>query len=438
MTSPTLSVRGQTLVIRQFEVTVLEGVDCGMRVVSQSEELSIGSNEGNDLQLRDPAVSRHHCTLRAEERGLALLDLGSRNGTFLNEVEIKLCYIAAGAQLRVGQSVLSVRILDQDLEQPLASGDRAGAILGASFAMRRLYPLLELCGKSAANVLINGETGTGKELVAEAIHEASERRAGPFVVVDCSALSHDLAGSELFGHERGAFTGADATRLGAFESAHGGTVFLDEVGELPLSLQPLLLRAIENRTIRRIGGHGQHAVDVRVIAATHRDLRVEVNEKRFRADLFYRLNVLRVTVPPLRERDGDVELLAAHFWRMFRPDQPPPGPWLRHLAMQPWPGNVRELRNAVERAACVGWISAPRPPEPVAADASLTYQDAKERAIWAWERGWIEELIKAAGGNLSRAARAARMGRTHVRELARRHGIPVRGQPADPAGDDAE
>jgi two-component system response regulator GlrR len=436
MNPPTLSVRGQTLVIGQFEVTVLEGPDRGSRAVSQSEELTIGSNEGNDLRLTDPAVSRHHCTLRVEERGLALTDLGSRNGTFLDEVEIKSCYVKLGAPIRVGRSVLSVRILDQDLEQPLASSDRHGALLGASPAMRRLYPLLELCGKSTATVLIAGETGTGKELVAEAIHDISERRAGPFVVVDCSALSHDLAESDLFGHDRGALTGADATRLGAFENAHGGTIFLDEIGELPLALQPLLLRVIENRTIRRVGGNSQRAVDVRIMAATHRDLRIEVNEKRFRADLFYRLNVLRVTVPPLRQREGDVELLAAHFWGMFRPDQPAPPSLLHHLAMQPWPGNVRELRNAVERAANLGWISAPRPPASAAPAESLTYQRAKERAVWAWERRWIEDLIKAAGGNLSRAARTAKMGRSHVRELARRHGISTRGQPTDPS--DAE
>jgi len=438
MDHATLTVRGQTLVIRQFEVTVLEGPDCGVRVVSQSEELSIGSNEGNDLRLTDPAVSRHHCALRAERRGLALNDLGSRNGTFLNDVEIMSCYIKLGARIRVGQSVLAVRILDQDLEQPLATGDRSGPLLGASPAMRRLYPLVEQCGRSAATVLIGGETGTGKELVAEAIHDASERRLGPFVVIDCSALSHELAESELFGHERGAFTGAEATRLGAFENAHGGTIFLDEIGELPLALQPLLLRVLENRTIRRVGGNGQRAIDVRVIAASHRDLRGEVNEKRFRADLFYRLNVLRVTVPPLRERDGDVELLAAHFWRMFRPEQPPPASLLRHLAVQRWPGNVRELRNAIERAAHLGWTSSPPAATPAAVAEALTYQQAKERAIWAWERRWIEELIQAAGGNLSRASRTAKMGRSHVRELAKRHGVVTRGHVTGRADDDAE
>jgi transcriptional regulator with GAF, ATPase, and Fis domain len=270
-------------------------------------------------------------------------------------------------------------------------------------------------------VLITGETGTGKELIAEAIHGASERRRGPLVVVDCSALSHDLAESELFGHERGAFTGADVTRIGAFESADGGTIFLDEIGELPLALQPLLLRALENRTIRRIGSNTQREVDVRVIAASHRDLRELVNNKRFRADLFYRINVIKIVVPPLRERIADVAALAAHFWRAFRSDEPPAA-LLDQLARQSWPGNVRELRNAVERAALIGWS-----PErtPVAVEA-LTYQQAKERAVWEWETGWVERLVNAHAGNLSRAARAAKMGRSRLRELARRHGVVTR------------
>jgi DNA-binding NtrC family response regulator len=434
MDRATLAVRGQTVFIRQFEVSVVSGPDRGAIVVSTSDELSIGTSEANDLRLADPAVSRHHCALRADERGLALADLGSRNGTFVGELEVLSCYVKSGTHIRIGQSTLAVRVLDHDLEQPIASTDRFGPILGRSAAMRRLYPLIEQCGKSAATVMIAGETGTGKELIAEAIHEASERRRGPFVVVDCSALSHDLAESELFGHERGAFTGAEALRIGAFESAQNGTVFLDEIGELPLALQPLLLRVLENRTIRRVGSNEQRPIDARVVAASHRDLRVEVNERRFRADLYYRLNVLRVTVPPLRERTGDVELLAEHFWRMFRPDQPPPQALLQHLAAQSWPGNVRELRNAVERAAHLGWTAA-APPAPT---EQLTYQQAKERAVWQWERAWIEQLVAGHTGNLSRAARAAKMGRSHLRELARRHGVATRQSAAEITDDDAE
>jgi len=426
MAGPTLGVRGQSMFVRQFEVSVVDGVDRGARAVSSSDELSIGTADGNDLKLTDPAVSRHHCALRADPRGLQLVDLGSRNGTFLGDAELISGYIRSGARLRIGKTLVAVEILDREVEQPLASGDRLGSLVGASAAMRRMYPLIERCASSSATVLVIGETGTGKELIAEAIHRASPRRDAPFVVVDCSALSHDLAESELFGHERGSFTGADQARVGAFESADGGTIFLDEIGELPLALQPLLLRVLENRTTRRVGSNDYKEIDVRVVAASHRDLRALVNDKRFRADLYYRLNVLHVAVPPLRERAGDVELLARAFWQSFRGDAAMPAGLVEHLAAQSWPGNVRELRNAVERASLVGFTS-----EPPAPAQQATYQQAKERAVHDWERGWVERLLAAHGGNLSRAARAAKMGRSHLRELARQHGVATRSSAAE-------
>jgi transcriptional regulator with GAF, ATPase, and Fis domain len=413
---PTVVIQDQTVLINRFEVVVVEGPDAGMRVRSNAAELSIGTNEGNHVRLTDPTVSRHHCVLRADERGLELRDLGSRNGTFLGDAEVVHAYVPSKTRFRVGKTTLAVDILADTLEQPLAAGDRLGPIIGASLAMRRLYPLIERCGAATTTVLINGETGTGKELIAEAIHATSTRRAQSFVVVDCGALSHDLAESELFGHERGAFTGADARRIGAFERAHGGTIFLDEIGELPLSLQPLLLRALENRTIRRVGGDEYRPVDVRVVAASHRDLRALVNTKRFRPDLYYRLDVLRIEVPPLRDRAGDIALLARKFWQQFRADDPPLA-LVDHLASQSWPGNARELRNAVERAALLGWHGEPTSNE------RLTYQQARERAVWDWERTWVEHLLAETGGNLSRAARLAKMGRSNLREIARRHGV---------------
>ncbi len=418
----TVGMRAQKLLVRRFAVSVLDGTDRGARAVSTGDELSIGTSEGNDLRLTDPGVSRHHCALRAVERGLELVDLGSRNGTVVENLEITSCVVRTGARIRIGQTLVAVEILDQDLEQPLAPDDRLGPILGASAEMRRLYPIIEQCGRSTATVLIVGESGTGKELIAEAIHDASDRRRKPLVVVDCSALSHDLAESELFGHERGAFTGADTARVGAFESAEGGTVFLDEIGELPLSLQPLLLRVLEARTIRRVGSNTQVPVDVRIVSASNRDLRSEVNHKRFRADLFYRLNVLRIAVPALRDRTGDVELLAPHFWQMFRADPMPPS-LLEHLVGQRWPGNIRELRNAIERVALLGW----KPQQPTSTSTDLaTYQDGRARAIWDWERRWVEQLLARNAGNLSRAARMAKMGRSHLRELARKHGLATR------------
>ena len=409
----TQAVRGAAMFVRRFELLVVAGVDAGMRACSDSEQMSVGTAEGNQLRLTDPAVSRHHCTLRTCERGLEVRDHGSRNGTFVGTCEIARGYVRSGARITIGHTTLDVRVLDQEIEQPLAAGSELGPLLGGSPAMRRLYALIEQCANSSATVLLAGETGTGKELIAETIHERSGRRGHPLVVIDCSALSHALAESELFGHERGAFTGAEVARVGAFEAADRGTVFLDEIGEMPLTLQPLLLRALEARQIRRVGATDYLPIDVRVIAGSHRDLRQLVNDKRFRADLFYRLAVVSIEVPPLRARGDDARQLAAHFWQTFRPDRPIPDELADHLAAQSWPGNIRELRNAVERAALIGWTAEP-PEQP-------TYQQAKERAILEWERGWVERLLAAHDGNLSRAARATRMGRSHLREIVRRH-----------------
>jgi two-component system response regulator GlrR len=425
-----LTVRGHSYYTRRFAAEVIDGPDRGARFTSTRDELTIGTDAGNELRLTDPAVSRHHCVLRATARGLEVRDLGSTNGTHSGGVELIRAYLTTGARLRLGQSQVAIELLSDEVRTPLAPGDRFGELVGASPLMRRMFALLERYAQGDGTVLISGETGTGKELVAEAIHGASARRRGPFVVVDCGALPAQLTESELFGHVRGAFTGAEHDRRGAFEQAHGGTIFLDEIGELPLPLQPLLLRALEARTVRPVGGSGERAVDVRVIAASHRDLRVEVNRKRFRSDLYFRLAVLPVEVPPLRDRTGDLEVLIAHFWPLFRPGQAPPPDVVTALARLDWPGNVRELRNAVERAAVIGLtgLGAPLggagPGAPVDAPAldDLSYGQAKERAVWEWESSWIAGLVRRHGGNLSAAARAARMGRSHLRSLLRRYG----------------
>jgi DNA-binding NtrC family response regulator len=420
----TLTVRGRSIAIRLFEVSVVEGPDRGKRAVSRGDELTIGTSPGNDLELTDPGVSRHHCAIRTTERGLELRDLASTNGTLLGDCEVARVVLRGAARLRLGSTVVAIELLDREIDEPLADDHRHGDLIGASPAMRRLYPVIQRCAESTATVLIEGETGTGKELVAESIHRASSRRHGPFVVVDCGALPRTLIESELFGHVRGAFTGADRDRAGALVGAAGGTVLLDEIGELPLALQPVLLRALEHRTVRPIGGPRHQPIDVRLLAATHRDLRIEVNRKRFRADLYYRLHVLRIELPPLRQRPGDIAVLAEHFWRTFRPDAAPPAELIAELVAQPWPGNVRELRNAIERAA----VSAAPPAEPRPAQS---YVEAKAQAIDDWECGWVEQLLAAHHGNLSRAARAARMGRSHLRQLARRH-LPASDPDLDP------
>jgi len=419
MQSPagTHGLRGDSIFIRRFEVVVADGPDRGAHAVSSDDELTIGTAQGCNLLVTDTAVSRHHCAIRVTARGLEVRDLGSTNGTFIGDHEVVRGYIRSGTRLRLGNTTVVVTILADEIAQPLANEGRFGDLIGSSPAMRRLYPMLESCARSDATVLVQGETGTGKEIIAEAIHLASPRRNQPFVVVDCSALPRQLTESELFGHVRGAFTGADADRIGAFEQAQGGTVFLDEIGELALDLQPLLLRALESHTIRRVGTNDQRDIDVRVIAATHRDLRVEVNEKRFRADLYYRLNVLRVVVPPLRERDGDIRLLASHFWQTFAPGRPISDELVVELEAQSWPGNVRELRNMIERTALVGHV-----PSSSGAD-DAPYGEAKERAIAEWEKRWLQRLLVAHDHNLSRAARAAQMGRSYLRQLVRKHGL---------------
>ena len=414
--APTETVRGNAIFIRRFEVSVTDGGDRGAKALSAAEELTVGTAVGCQLQLTDAAVSRHHCAIRVTNRGLELRDLGSTNGTFVGDIEIVRSYIPSGSRIRIGKTTIVVTVLADEIAQPLATEARFGDLVGASAAMRRLYPMLANCAASDATVLVHGETGTGKELVAEAIHLASARRGRPFVVVDCGALPRQLTESELFGHVRGAFTGADIDRVGAFEEAHGGTIFLDEVAELTPDLQPLLLRVLENRTIRRVGTNHQTDVDVRVIAASHRDLRIEVNEKRFRPDLFYRLNVLHVEVPPLRDRGDDITLLATHFWQAFRPDRTIPPELLAELASHTWPGNVRELRNAVERAALLGSSRE-------AVEQVSSFGEAKDRVLREWEGRWIERLLVAHGHNLTQAAATAQMGRAHLRQLARKYGL---------------
>jgi two-component system response regulator AtoC len=314
-------------------------------------------------------------------------------------------------------------------------------LVGGSAAIREVYRLLEKAAQVDATVLLLGETGTGKELAARAIHYHSARRERRFVPVNCGALPGDLVESELFGHARGAFTGAAAAKAGLFEEAEGGTIFLDEVGELPLPTQVKLNRVLQEREIRRVGETTPTKVDVRVVAATHRDLREEVKAGRFREDLFYRLNVLTVRLPPLRERAEDVPLLAAHFLekharavrrtlRGFGPDA------MRRLAGHAWPGNVRELENVVERAVAVagGELVGVEdlPPElaaaapgaaPPGALAALPYRDAIAEARDRVSRDYLVALMREFGGNVTRAAERAGMERESLHRLLRRYAI---------------
>ncbi len=433
---------GQTLTMRRFTLTPesASAVTFGQRVVT------IGTHPDNDLPVSGPGVSRFHCRVEVGADGYRVIDRGSKNGTFLNEVRVRDAWLEPGAVLHVGGVEVAFDVTDDEIEVRLSGRTSFGGLVGRSEAMREVFAVLERLAPTDLTVLVDGPSGTGKELAAEAIHEHSARRDGPFVVFDCSAVAHDLIESELFGHVRGAFTGAHAARQGAFEQAHGGTLFLDEIGELDLDLQPKLLRALEKRSVRRVGGNETVPVDVRIVAATNRDLREEVERGGFREDLYYRLAVARVALPALSSRPEDIPLLVEHFVKDVRERLGVPGlslAWstLERLQAHPWPGNVRELRNFVERAAALAGadgdvptrlLDLPAPPNRagapdggdwlaaagVALDAP--FKDAKNQLVETFERAYWEAAMERADGNVSQAARDAGVHRKSVEYILRK------------------
>jgi transcriptional regulator with GAF, ATPase, and Fis domain len=406
-----------------------EGLHGERTLVFQGEVCRIGTHSSNDLVLRDPAVSRFHCKLSRDGSAWRVQDSGSLNGVTLDGVRVRDAELGPDSTLALGDSSLRVRAVEGTDEVTLPNTQSFGALIGASMAMRKLFAVLEKVAASDINVLIEGESGTGKELVAAEIFQRGPRSERPFVIVDCGAISPNLVESELFGHVRGAFTGAERDRTGAFEAADGGTVFLDEIGELPIELQPKLLRAIEAREIRRLGEVKARKVNVRVIAATNRDLEREVNRGRFREDLYFRLAVVSVHVPPLRERMEDLPLLIRGFLASLEvPEQIDlfPPDVLAELAAHDWPGNVRELRNYVERTVVL------REPQPTSkrstgttgdVDLGVPFKLAKDSVVNSFERGYVTALLEAAGGNVSKAARAGGMDRMYLHRLIQKHGL---------------
>ncbi|MBX7197128.1 MAG: sigma 54-interacting transcriptional regulator [Sandaracinaceae bacterium] len=392
---------------------------------SSGERLTVGTDPSNHLVLSDPTVSRFHCELRLEPDRVRLVDLGSRNGTYLGGVRVADAWVHDGATLRVGETSVEVRASGAMSFVELSPREAFGDLVGTSGPMRTLFAALEKAAESDATVLIEGETGTGKEGVAHALHLESPRAAAPFVVVDCGSIPETLIESELFGHERGAFTGATTRHVGAFEAARGGTLLLDEIGELPLALQPRLLRALESRAVKRVGGHEWIPLDVRLVAATHRSLRREVSDGRFRADLYYRLAVLTVQVPPLRERLEDlprlVQVLAA---RLGASDEQcaflASAPVLERLALRDWPGNVRELRNEIERTLVLGGATSPAAEEPV---SRLPFGAARRVAIARFERAYLTEVLAECGGVVAEAARRSGIDRVHFHRLLRKNDV---------------
>jgi DNA-binding NtrC family response regulator len=429
--------------------------DSGPRTAAIERRCVLGSAPHCDVIIADQAVSRVHAEIEPRETDVWVRDLNSRNGTFVEGIRVESACVLHGFTIRVGATEMLVSYGDAEHE-PVESwpSDRFGPLVGRSQVMRELFATLARLAPTESSIMIAGETGTGKELVARAIHHASMRAAGPFVVVDCATLSESLIEAELFGHAKGAFTGAHQARAGAIETADGGTVFLDEIGELPIGMQPKLLRVLESSSVRRIGEAKHRSVNVRFLTATHRDLLSMVNRGAFREDLYFRLAVLPVRVPSLRERLEDIELLLTHFSEASREWLSPSV--LRELETRPWRGNVRELRNFAERARAIGAsealdlsadtperepitavISRPSLPQPrttlepssppvdarSAPSFAQPFRSFREQWIGYGERAFLRALLERHQSNVASAAKEAGIDRTYMYRLMRKHGL---------------
>ncbi len=427
-----------------IQVVVLSGSAKGT-TKTIGQQLRIGKAPDNDLVLNDDTVSRQHCELTRTDAGIKVRDLGSTNGTKVQGARVTEAVVQPGTVLKVGEVELSLRPAVRNVEVLPSDKTWFGAAIGQSLAMRTIFGVLERIAKTDATVLLEGETGTGKDVLARALWTESARAQGPFVVVDCGAVSYSLLESELFGHERGAFTGAVAARQGAFELADGGTVFLDEIGELPLDVQPKLLRVLETREFRRVGGNKTLKSDVRVVAATKRNLMREVQGGKFREDLYFRLAVVPITVPSLRARREDIPMLVEHILKASGGGLTVPDETMQGLMAHDWPGNVRELRNVLDRAIYMARATGQTELSIVSLPMSGTgtgdvfhfepgrsYRETRGKFETEFEKRYVKWLLGRHGGNVSAAAREARMDRKHLHDMAKKHGL--RGQESDEEG----
>ena len=439
----------------QFRLAVVSGPDKGLEKIVESGTTMIGTHPNNDIVLTDDTVSRYHLELQVIREGLKVKDLDSTNGTFHGDARVTAITVQGATRLRLGRhTALDIVPTDVSVSLEQFTGDGLGKVVGVSPVMRNLFALLKRVAPTDATLLLEGETGTGKEAIAEAVHEISNRSNHSFTIVDCAAIPSNLIGSELFGHVKGSFTGAHTDKDGLIQAANGGTLFLDEIGELAIDLQPQLLRVLEKREVRRIGDTRATKVDIRVIAATNRNLKEMVKQGTFREDLYYRLAVVRAVVPPLRERSDDIPLLAHCFADGMGASFDLSPSLVEDLRSHNWPGNVRELRNVVERALSLGREglapphvtdlvtsgtpvlggSIPASTSPYSAPGSsgaseevldLPFKEAKGLLIESFERDYLTHLLRRHRGNISRAAAEAGIDRNYIHRLVKKYNLPV-------------
>jgi two-component system, NtrC family, response regulator GlrR len=422
---------GGELVTRRWTIRVTDGPDRGKSITKSAGTIMAGSDPSADLCLSDETVSRFHAELRLLAEGVMVIDLGSTNGTRVGKTKVDSVLLQPGGAVRLGHTTIEARAEDETL--PIASGAAAfGEFVTENAALEKALAQLKRAAEAEATVLIEGETGCGKEILAQAIHDGSRRRVGPFVVLDCGSAAETLLESELFGHTKGSFTGAIADRAGAIEAASGGTLFLDELGELPLQLQPKLLRVLESRKIRRLGENKDRTIDVRFVAATNRDLEAEVAAGRFRADLFYRVAVVRARISPLRERREDIPLLARRFVERFAEGKKNlASDAIAALTGYDFPGNVRELRNVIERAVAlttatrIGAEDLLLSPKAQARPSERfeAFHESKDKIIAEFERRYVLALLGRHQGNVTAAAHEAGLSRPALYALMKRTGV---------------
>lgn len=438
--------------LRKYQLVVI-GKDGNRRKyeLGKKKNFKIGKKADNDIVINnDKTVSRSHVEIECTDDNQYLLrDLNSTNGTSINGMKVKEAFLTQGDLIIIGETQVEFQTFDERVQIEPSQNNFFGEMVGRSRKMRQIFGILERISPSQATVIIEGETGTGKELVAKAIHENSLRKNKPFVVFDCSAVAPNLIESELFGHTKGSFTGAIKDRLGAFETASGGTLFLDEIGELSIDLQPKLLRALEEREIKRVGSTQSVKVDVRVICATNRNLKDEVQAETFREDLYYRLSVVKIQLPSLRERLEDIPLIIEKLLMNARYNRKPDGQYyvmrveddaIKVLQRYQWPGNVRELNNIIERAvsfATDGKIQGKDLQfvfnEVDSGDEATVrmnlvnvdrpFKEVKQEIVESFEKEYLQELLEKNKGNVSKAAREARIDRKHLRNLLIKYGL---------------